>query len=361
MQDDAIPALDRAGRNLFERCLELRAGGRLLIVAEPPAAGYYDAALPGAAAASARALGVEVETVEAPVTDAVGSVDPALLERITRADAVLFLARLGDQLRFAPAEGGGRRAMCYALDLDMLASAFGGADHRGLLALKTSIDRAVASAARVVVSCPLGTRLVGSARGEDAGGGDVSLRRFPMAVFRPVPAAGFAGRVALSRFLVGTGSRRYRPYALPLRSVVFAHVAGGRVQGFEGDRDEVARIEAHYADIAGRFDIDGGAVHSWHAGIHPGCAYRRRAEDDLERWGGAAFGNPRILHFHTCGAYAPGEICWNLFDATVELDGAALWEAGRLRPGRLDGGPALLAAWPDLAALVEAPAREIGL
>jgi hypothetical protein len=31
-----------------------------------------------------------------------------------------------------------------------------------------------------------------------------------------------------------------------------------------------------------------------------------------------AFANPRYLHFHTCGNYAPGEIAWSLFDVKVE-------------------------------------------
>jgi hypothetical protein len=42
-----------------------------------------------------------------------------------------------------------------------------------------------------------------------------------------------------------------------------------------------------------------------------------------------AFANPRYLHFHTCGNYAPGEIAWSLFDARVQLDEEVYWEAGR--------------------------------
>ncbi len=68
----------------------------------------------------------------------------------------------------------------------------------------------------------------------------------------------------------------------------------------------MARAEAQYAHVAGLYGIDGGIVHSWHAGIHPGCAFAGSAHDSYERWSGSAFGNPRLLHFHTCGAYAPG-------------------------------------------------------
>ena len=38
---------------------------------------------------------------------------------------------------------------------------------------------------------------------------------------------------------------------------------------------------------------------------------------------------PRYLHFHTCGDYAPGEIAWSLFDATVLIDGETYWQEGR--------------------------------
>ena len=83
--------------------------------------------------------------------------------------------------------------------------------------------------------------------------------------------------------------------------------------------------------------------------------------ENWERWGGAAFGNPRILHFHTCGAYAPGEISWNVIDPMIEVDGLPLWEAGRLHPERLPGGQAILDRYPCAAALFAAPDRDIGL
>ena len=102
-------------------------------------------------------------------------------------------------------------------------------------------------------------------------------------------------------------------------------------------------------------------MHSWHAGIHPACTFQGRAHDNLERWSSSAFGNPRLLHFHTCGAYAPGEICWNVVDPTVIADDVAVWQDGMLQIGDLPGGAALLADHPDLAALFATPLRDIGL
>ena len=108
------------------------------------------------------------------------------------------------------------------------------------------------------------------------------------------------------------------------------------------------------------FAIDRNFVHSWHAGIHPGCGYPWDARANYERWGGAAFGNPRILHFHTCGAYAPGEISLNVIDPTVEADGVAYWEQGTFRAERLPNGHEILRRYTCAARLFAHPDRDIG-
>jgi hypothetical protein len=53
-------------------------------------------------------------------------------------------------------------------------------------------------------------------------------------------------------------------------------------------------------------------------------------QPDPDRWSNSVFTSPRWLHFHTCGAYAPGEICWMVGEPKVEVDGKALWREGRL-------------------------------
>jgi hypothetical protein len=122
----------------------------------------------------------------------------------------------------------------------------------------------------------------------------------------------------------------------------------------------VAAAEGHYADVAAKFGLIKDYVHSWHAGIHPGCEYLRPAGEHMERWSGSAFGNPRILHFHTCGDYPPGEISLNVLDPTVRLDGVAVWDNGVLHPERIVGGAELLAAYPDMAAAFRNPATQVG-
>ena len=140
--------------------------------------------------------------------------------------------------------------------------------------------------------------------------------------------SGFSGRIAQTGFLVGTGSRFYSPYAIEIEETLFIAVDKGLITGFDGP--SAGRARRHYLEIANRFGIDPWCIHSWHGGIHPACDFPDPASGSFERWSGAAFGNPRLLHFHSCGAYAPGEICLNLLDPTVELDGVPIKQKGRL-------------------------------
>ena len=274
---------------------------------------------------------------------------------------MLFLARLGDQLRFQSMPPGARPIVSYALDTEMLASPFGTAPYQAFVALKAAIDTLLAEAREIRVTCPLGTDFKGRLDPAAATTADVTVRRFPLSVFTPLDASGFAGRVAVARFLVGTGSQYYRPYHLPLESTLFVELEGNRLVSWGGPASVVAKARRHYEFVAGQFDIDANFVHSWHAGIHPGCAYRMPAAKNYERWSGGAFGNPRLLHFHTCGAYAPGEICWNIVDPTITIDGRIIWKHGRIAADELPAMREILQRFPEVGALFRQPAQDIGL
>jgi hypothetical protein len=362
-------AIDAAGLrcgalNLLQGCAEARPGESLLILAEEAGLGYYGRGLAEAVADAAREFGLAVTLRHVPFLPAADTLPPDLVPAVQAVDHTLFLARLGDQLRFRAMPKGSRPIVSYALDREALASPFGTAPYAAFVALKTALDRLYAEARSIRVTCPLGTDFEGCARAPAAAANapaDVAIKRFPMSVFTPLDATGFRGRVAVAHLLCGTGSRYYEPFGIPLHSTLFAVIEAGRLLRWEGDRAEIARAEAHYAHVARLYGIDGGVVHSWHAGIHPGCAYPGWAHDSYERWSGSAFGNPRLLHFHTCGAYAPGEICWNVVDPTIAVDGATLCDAGRVRLDAVPGAAAILAAHPDVAALFDRPERRIGL
>lgn len=346
--------------NMLIRCGGLRGGDRVLVVHEPAGGGYYCPEIADAVAGAARGLGLKVATRAVPFTADPPAIDGALLGQMQAADLTVFLARLGDQVRFGALPGDQRALVSYAIDTSALGTAFCRLDHGSMCALRDALDAALMAAGEVVITCPAGTEMRGGIASDGPAPEDTRTIRFPRLVNTPMPAQGFSGRVALRGFVVGTGSRHYVPYACRIDGTLFALIDGNRITGFDGDAADVRRIEAHYARVAAQFGIEERFVHSWHAGIHPGCAFTGPASASFERWTGSAFGNPRLLHFHTCGAYAPGEISLNILDATVAADGVALWEAGRLFPARAPGGAAVLDRDPDIRAAFAAPERACG-
>jgi hypothetical protein len=358
---DRRRAIERGAENLLVNGASIRMNDRLLIVREQPGLGYYDEEIVTAVAEAGCRLGAIVTVIETPFDPQASELPAVVRDATAWADRTVFLARIGDQLRFCGTLSNGRALVSYALDADMLGSAYGTSDHHAFKRLKTALDEMLRAAASIRITCPAGSDFEGPGPGPGAPLPDVGIDRFPMPVFTPVPAARFSGTVALPGFLVGTGSMYYEPYAVEYEGRLFANFANGRIAGFTGDATAVKAAEAHYRFVADRYGIDRDFVHSWHAGIHPGCEFLRTASGNFQRWSGAAFGNPRLLHFHTCGAYAPGEISWNVVDPTILVDGIAVWKDGVLRPELVPGGKEILAHYPCAKAVFDTPGRNIGI
>jgi hypothetical protein len=357
-------ALDLGVRNLLQECAQAEAGQSLLIVEEAGADPFYEAALGDAIWRGAERLGLRVRRHAVPFDARASELPGDLADLVAGADHTLFLARIGDQLRFSAMPRGSRPIVSYVLDRARLASPLGAASYRAFVSLKRVTDALFAAAEEVRVTCPLGTDFVGSARQPAMApgqAGDVTIKRFPMTIFAPQDARGFTGRVAVAHGLAGTGSRYYQPYGLRLAQAVVAIIADNRIVQWEGAAGDVAAVKAHYRMVANGYGIDADFVHSWHAGIHPACTFAGHAFDDLERWSASAFGNPRLLHFHTCGAYAPGEICWNVLDPTIVVDGVTVWQSGRLLAERIPDAAAILAEHPEVARLFAEPLLAVGL
>lgn len=347
--------------NLLTNCAGVRSGQSLLVIAEDPACGMYGEGLADAIADVARDLGCDVTVTVLPFDPGQADNSDDILASMEPHDQTVFLHRVGDQLRFSSVLASKRPIVCYALDREMLASGFGQTDHDAMIELKNLVNRALASAQDIHLTCPLGTDVRGGRAQFPNTGSDTSVVRFPQSVFTPVPGSGFRGTVAQAGFLVGTGSNYYDPYGVELNETLFIAFEDERITGFDGSAEDVAAARKHYCHVADHLGIDPWVMHSWHAGIHPGCAFKDSAGASLERWSGGAFGNPRLLHFHTCGNYAPGEISLNIVDPTVLIDGVPVWQEGRFFPGRLAGGEDLLDRYEQLGALFRAPAQEIGL
>ncbi len=351
---------ENGARNLLLNCANAKAGDRLLVAYEPPEYGYFDRDAVACVSDAAQLLGVHVDTINVGFNAKNPKLTPELLAKFEKADIVLFLARLGDQLRFSEMPVGRKIIVSFAVTKELFGSGFGNGHHEAFSQIKERVNALFESAQTVHVTCPAGTDFIGTPDMDLTGAGETSILRFPLSVFTPVPAHSFSGKAALPGFLTGTGSRYYGNYTVAFEGPVLAIFDSGRLTGFEGSPTDVAIANKHYDYVSSLFGIDRDFIHSWHAGIHPGCGYPWDMQDNFERWGGAAFGNPRILHFHTCGVYAPGEISWNIIDPTVVVDGVTIWETGRFDASRMAGGPEILAAYPDVAALFDSPDTDIG-
>lgn len=240
-------------------------------------------------------------------------------------------------------------------------SGLGCADHRGLIALTQAVNAALTQAREIHVTCPLGTDFRGGPAAFPETTADTTVVRFPLSVFTLVPTGNFSGKVVQQGFLVGPGANFYAPYACGLEVPVTFHFSDNQITRATGREADVRSARAHYEYVGQLYGIEPYRVHSWHAGIYPGCRYTQPAAANFERWGGSAFGNPRLLHFHTCGTYAPGEISWNVLDPTFRIDGTAVWRNGVLAPTRLAGEQEILERYPCLAELFRNPARDVGL
>jgi hypothetical protein len=319
-------------RNLLLNCLGVRPGQRIVIAAEDPAKGFYDTFAAACILEVAEELGCRARLIPCACVSGPESLPPSILKAAEGADHIIFQARAGDRVRFTKLPGTATKTMSYALDIGLLGSEFCTLHHGFMREVLERFESELNAARTWRITCPLGTDVTGTQIPEDSKAGeeeDFTLLLFPIPIFRPVSCATMSGRVAVAHWLMSTANHVYEDSFLRLDEPLMAVVEEGRITDFEGPKDLVQRVRSHYRRVAKLFGIEEDVVHSWHAGIHPKALYPLSATSDVERWGSVAFANPRYLHFHTCGNYAPGEIAWSLFDVKVELDGKVYWEAGR--------------------------------
>lgn len=148
---------------------------------------------------------------------------------------------------------------------------YGRSDYRAFLAMKNAIDRLLSGVRSIEISCPLGTLLTGS--------------------------AAFSGQIALAGYLTSTGSKTDHPTSVKISEPIFAEIESGRILGFSGDPCIVETVANHHKFVSDTFQIDSDVVHSWHAGIHPGCIYRDPVSVDPDRWSNNVFTRPRFFAF----------------------------------------------------------------
>lgn len=367
---------EAGARNLLQQCLNVKPGESLIILNEDPAEDFYDAEAPAVVRRVAEGMGLKVTARQVPFASDASKIDDETWDAVCANDHAIFFARLGDQFRLLRKQAQRTKAVIvYALDVDMLGSAYGQASNKGFVALKRLVDQALGEANHVRVTCPLGTDISGvfeanrpSATGIDPSQSERAsvstgfrIQEFPVPVAKALDARPFAGTVALAHCLAGTGNRYYTPFGTHISGILHARLEDGRMYGLEGPQDDVRRVSDYIESVGRTFDFDPWLAQTWHAGLHPGCDYRRDAIENLERWTTGPFANPRAFHFHMGGEEPPGEINWHIIDHTLEVDGIKLWEEGRLFPERIPSGAELLDQYSDIQAVFENPRREIGL
>lgn len=359
---DDLLAMRAGVENLLFNCMEAKQGDSLIIIAEQDD-DYFSPTLANNIASLARLHKFSIRIIFSPFVEDATILPKEISSVLDDADHILFLARIGDQVRFSELRGRNTKTMCYAQDEQSFMSAFCSADYRFFVAFKNMVDKALWNEKTINISCPAGTQLQGTAsyNSDDNNSGEVTIKRFPLNVFQPIPTATFSGILAISKWLCPTGSRFYKPDHVLIDDVVLAQIKNGRIIDLDGSDNDVNKVRQHYDSVSQKYGIDRDIIHSWHAGIHPQNGYSGLAIDNLVRWSGSGFGNPRYLHFHSCGDYAPGEICISVFDPTISVDGIDLWRRGKLLFADTPESLKLMSHYPGMRQLFEKPNRDFGL
>jgi len=353
--------LKEGAHNLLVNCANLATGDRLAIICENPSLGWYDSLVPKVVCETAVNLGLNTTmiSVSGPTPDRMLPENAA--EALATHDHSLFFARLGDQSRFNLQPTAHPPVMSYTYTANLLASTYGQFNYQAFFDFKLAVDQTYDDSTQIRITCPLGTDITGKYTTKAMETDDVSIKRFPLGIHKPISIDGFSGHVALSKYLVSTGSRNYAPDFAAFDDIVLAQIEGTRIVKFDGPKSSVDKILHHYAMVSELFDIEPMYIHSWHAGIHPGCSFIGDPKHDPNRWGNTIFQNPRVLHFHTCGAQPPGEISWNIIDPTIEIDGTIFWASGKLNSKANKRLKNPLSKWSGLRQLFTKPVDPIGV
>jgi hypothetical protein len=334
-------------RNLLITCAELKKKDNLLVIIESQKLGWYKKSISDIIVHEAESMGVKTKTlmVGAPKNNTKNQ----LSELIDSYDCTIFFARLGDQDRFETQAFTKKRIMSYARSSESLGSSYGRINYQATVKLKDEINKVFIDSKEIIIECPLGTKLTGNMLFKfPKVSNEVTVKRFPMVVPMPISASTFSGKVVIANYLTSTGSKVYEPASLKLKKPVIAYLDNGKIEKFEGDTEDVENVNKHYDNVSNMFTLDKNIVHSWHAGMHPGVTYDSSINENPDRWSNTIFSSPRFLHFHTCGNYAPGEICWMIECPLIRIDGVSLWADGKLKLQNFKTTAQVIQNWPEL-------------
>ena len=242
--------LQEGAHNLLINCAGLATDDRLAVICEDPSLGWYDSVVPEVVCETADNLGLNttIVSVSGPTPDQILPENAA--EALSTHDHTLFFARLGDQSRFSLLPTARMPVMSYTYTADLLASAYGQFNYQAFFDFKLAVDQSYDDSTQIRITCPLGTDITGTYTANATESDDVRIKRFPLGIHKPISIEGFSGHVALSRFLVSTGSRSYTPAFAAFEDIVLAKIEDKRIVKFDGPKASVDKISRHYAMVS---------------------------------------------------------------------------------------------------------------
>jgi hypothetical protein len=325
-----LAAASQGLANLLDNCLQVRPGQSVLVIHGSDC--FYDDDVITLFEAECRHRGLVVASHRTLPVTRPEEMSPKLVKLMQSTDFTVFFHSLGGMLRFVSIPDAGTLCMTFAATLEVLGSGFCTLDQRLMMDLMKNVQARMDQSKEWRITCPLGTDLrspVVAPMSGGASGDGFTLRQFPIGSHRPMLASQMSGRLMI-KWLLSTGVHRVDPFGIELTAPVCAHVTNGRITEFTGAEHDVARVKARYAQMGvhNANPDETLVLNSWHAGIHPQGYCDTPVQADFERWITLAHHNPRMVHFHSCGDFNPGEIALPVIDPTISFDGEDLWRGG---------------------------------
>ncbi len=342
--------LKKGALNLILNCAELSPSKKVLIVAENEKFGWYDKFVAKIVQKYCTELDIAANflMIEEPTEE-----NSYRIQKLSsKYDCIIYFSRLGDLKRFENVHSC-KVVMSYARNINMLASQFGTTNYKIHLDFKKSIDEVFINTEKLKISCPSGTDVTGNCYKVFSDNNDVAIKRFPMVVHSPISANLLSGVVVVEKFLTSSGSSFYSPSKIKLNEKVKFNIKNGHIQSVIGNKKDVCNIQRHYDYVSNKFEIKRDIVHSLHCGIHNGLLSESIKLNNPDYWSNTVFAHPNYLHFHTCGDYAPGEICWILKNQTIRVDDLNLWQNGNIMYNNFPLLMKCIDKWPELLTLLK--------
>jgi hypothetical protein len=330
----SIKNIESGAINLLQNCAGVNKGDFIVIVGEIGPDPFFEPELCDVVAEVASKMDCTSEIVMvAPMAS--GDEFPTHLSMaMEKADVTIFFSRLGDQQRFSNLPGTGKKIMTYTLTRNHLGASFGRADYHIGQEIQQKLLKTLIKTKSYQIKAPCGTNLISDVGlsnnylKETQKTTNFSVDLFPEMIFPPINCLNLQGKLVIGHFLLSTSTRIYENSALKINSDVIATVENSRMVAFEGAPKEIKTIKNQLKRAAAITGGDPYVINSWHTGINPHTFFKGDPYGNLEHWGTVAFGSPRYTHIH-CAGNDPGDVCMQVFDATITCDNQKIWDKGQ--------------------------------